>query len=106
MGYQDATRLAELHPHDRRRAAFGVDVFLDRIGAQPVQGDECGELYRAELEGDEPLVVVKVRNSTPEPDGSTKDYFLRVPPTYKTARGAVAWTFGMDWRSYRPRVQT
>jgi len=39
-----------------------------------------GELYFAEVPGDEPLVMVKVMNSTLEPDGSPKPYFLRVHP--------------------------
>ena len=39
--------------------------------------------------------MVEVVNSTPEPDGSRKTYFLRVPPTIGTAREAVAWTFGL-----------
>jgi hypothetical protein len=49
-------------------------------------------------------VVVKVVNSTPEPDGSFKDYLLRVPPDIRTPREAVAWTFATD--DYRPAVQT
>ena len=45
---------------------------------------------------DEPLRVVEVVNSTPEPDGTYRRYLLRVPPTTRTAREAVAWTFGFD----------
>lgn len=71
-----------------------------------VHEDDCGELYRKELAGDEPLVMVRVVNSTPEPDGSFKRYMLRVPPTVQTAREAVAWTFDMPPEQYRPEVQT
>ncbi len=46
--------------------------------------------------------MVKVVNSTPEPDGSRREYFLRVPPTVRTAREAVAWTFGLAADAYRP----
>jgi hypothetical protein len=59
-------------------------------------------LFRKELAGDEPLVMVKVVNATPEADGSFKDYFLRVPPTVQTAREAVAWTFGKAADDYGP----
>ncbi len=45
--------------------------------------------------------MVKVVNSTPEPDGSFKDYFLRVPPTCQTALEAVAWTFDKTPEQYR-----
>ena len=63
-------------------------------------------LYRKEFEDDEPLMLVKVLNSTPEPDGSFKSYFLRVPPTVTTAREAVAWTFQLERDKYSPTTQT
>ena len=50
--------------------------------------------------------MVEVRNSTPEPDGSCKTYFLRVPPATRTARAAVAWTFGLGAVEYRPAAQS
>lgn len=56
--------------------------------------------------GEEPVVVVEVVNSTPEPDGSHRTYFLRVPPTMRTATAAVAWTFGPHERLYGPARET
>ncbi|MGH9553254.1 MAG: DUF6745 domain-containing protein [Terriglobales bacterium] len=50
--------------------------------------------------------MVRVINSTPEPDGSYKHYFLRVPPEITTAKSAVAWTFDIDADKYSPRRQT
>jgi hypothetical protein len=50
--------------------------------------------------------MVRVKNSTPEPDGTYKEYFLRVPPTIKTAREAVAWTFEMDENEYKPKFES
>jgi hypothetical protein len=71
--------------------------------------------------------MVKVVNSTPEPDGSFNDYFLGVhpelrplppagtratawfadhPPQTLTARNAVASTFSMTGEEYFPVVQT
>jgi hypothetical protein len=61
---------------------------------------------RLELDGDEPLVMVKVKNSTPEPDGSIKSYYLRVPPTMVRARQAVAWTFAVAESDYAPARET
>ena len=57
------------------------------------------------------FLMVKVVNSTPEPDGSFKDYFIRVPPAFgdgqHTARSAVAWTFEeSDEADYAPLVET
>lgn len=85
---------------------YGLEKFIKASGAQQIHRDECGVLYRKEFEDDEPLVMVKVKNSSKEPDGSYKHYFLRVPPDMKTAREAVAWTFAMDEKSYNPEQQT
>jgi hypothetical protein len=58
------------------------------------------------LSDDEPIVMVKLWNSTPEPDGSIKIYWLRVPPGIKTAREAVAWSFGKEEIEYQPLQET
>jgi hypothetical protein len=31
---------------------------------------------------------------------------LRVPPGTRTAREGVAWTFGMQAKDYKPKVET
>lgn len=85
---------------------YGQRRFLLDGRARVVHQDEFGTLYVLEVPHDEPLVMVEVHNSTPEPDGSYKDYFLRVPPQMKTAREAVAWTFGMEEADYAPSVET
>lgn len=85
---------------------YGIEKYIMDCGAVKIHEDECGILYRKELVGDEPLVMVRVLNSTPEPDGSTRSYFLRVPPNIRTARAAVAWTFDVPEREYKPKKQT
>jgi hypothetical protein len=85
---------------------YGQDHYLMDSKAQEIHRDDFGVLYRKEIPGDEPLVMVKVANSTPEPDGSFKDYFLRVPPNIERARQAVAWTFGKEENEYAPCVET
>jgi len=85
---------------------YGAERFLLDGNARVIDEGELGTLYLRDMDGDEPLVMVKVRNSTPEPDGSHKDYFLRVPPNVKTAREAVAWTFGLEASGYEPSVET
>jgi hypothetical protein len=50
--------------------------------------------------------MVQVVNATPEPDGSARSYWLRVPPDMRTAREAVAWTFALGEGEYAPAVQT
>jgi hypothetical protein len=119
---------------ERRRVLidlFGVQRFLDDSGARAISRDASGVLYRKTLRGAEPVTMVHVLNSTPEPDGEMsrdqaieafgdaataaigaptdarfKSYFLDVPPRIKTAHDAVAWTFGMKGKDYRPTIQT
>ena len=85
---------------------FGFDRYIDAIGALPIHADEAGTLYRCDIPDDEPLVIVRVKNSTPEPDGHSKHYTLRVPPDITQARQAVAWTFPISNGEYRPLVET
>ncbi|WP_051712326.1 DUF6745 domain-containing protein [Spirillospora albida] len=85
---------------------FGYDRYLAETGAKPLHRDETGVLWSIELLGDEPVVMVEVVNSTPEPDGTYRTYYLRVPPTTRTAREGVAWTFGVDEGDYHPEKQT
>ena len=106
---------------------FGHERYLREAGAKLVaeqswdcrrvgpSGDfeddvEVGKLWRIELRDDEPLVMVEVVNSTPEPIGYTPDegaagvwrgnrwhklYTLRVPPAMQTTEDALRWTFEM-----------
>lgn len=86
---------------------FGVGRFMRESGAVLVDEDvEWGRLWRLDGDGDEPRVMVEVVNSTLEADGSSKRYWLRVPPDMVSAHGAVAWTFGLDPAEYRPVQQT
>ncbi|WP_375231947.1 DUF6745 domain-containing protein [Streptomyces sp. NWU339] len=85
---------------------YGYDRYLTDSGAEPVHQDETGTLWRVELVGDEAVVMVEVVNSTPEPDGTRRTYWLRVPPTTRTARKGVAWTFGVAPEAYEPLRQT
>ncbi|WP_066954938.1 DUF6745 domain-containing protein [Streptomyces lushanensis] len=85
---------------------YGYDRYLDESGAQPVHRDESGVLWRISLRGDEDIAMVEVVNSTPEPDGTRRTYWLRVPPTTRTAKQGVAWTFGLEAEEYEPLRQT
>jgi hypothetical protein len=105
---------------------YGEGRFLRDVGAEVVHQDDFGTLYRYRLHGRD-LLMVKVVNATPEPDGTFKDYFLGVhpdlrplpppgvnawewfrnhPPQRLTARNAVASTFSMTGEEYSPEIQT
>ena len=92
---------------------YGLSRFLIDSGAKKLAEDEFGQLYYTAIEGDEDLLMVKVMNSTAEPDGSFKPYFLRVQPELRpmlkeglgepqamTALNAVASTFGCTGKEY------
>ncbi|WP_405011586.1 DUF6745 domain-containing protein [Kitasatospora sp. NBC_01539] len=85
---------------------YGYDRYLAESGAEPVHRDDTGVLWRILLPGDEAVVMVEVVNSTAEPDGTFRTYWLRVPPSTRTARAGVAWTFGVTEEEYRPQRET
>ncbi|GAB2628515.1 hypothetical protein Aab01nite_21960 [Paractinoplanes abujensis] len=85
---------------------FGYERYLQEAGARALHQDETGTLWHLPLTGDEPLVMVEVVNATPEPDGTSRVYWLRVPPGTRTARAGVAWTFGLTADEYHPLLQT
>ena len=86
---------------------LGHDRFLLSLKARPVDRDpRYGDLYRVSQPGDEDLVLVRVVNATPEPDGERKRYVLRVPPTVRNAHEAVAWTFSVPVADYAPQIET
>lgn len=100
---------------DRR----GMEWFLVNSNSKEINRDNFGVLYQKELKGDEPLVMVRVTNATPEPESAWefdtahppsdpvyKDYFIRVPPHIRTAHEAVAWTFDMEPEMYHPRFES
>lgn len=102
--------LKEVNAEVRRAwmEAYGLDDFI--LDLKPVVLHENKQkemtLLKVEIPNDEALVMVRVKNSTPEPDGHYKFYMLRVPPTMKTAEEAVAWTFDMSEKQYAPVVET
>jgi hypothetical protein len=94
------------------RYLFGAEVsgaaaYVRDTGGKRLDHDErFGTLWRREIQGDEPIVMVEVINSTREKDGSFKHYWLRVPPTMQTAAEAVAWTFDLPKDKYVPLYET
>ena len=110
---------------------YGASRYLLDAGAAIQHRDATGILYRKPLPGDEDIVMVRVLNSTPEPDGVIsrdeaiaifgdaaksavdapacarfKEYMIRVPPTMRTAHEAVAWTFGLAAEDYHPAIES
>lgn len=98
---------------------YGMERFFENSKAKLIDTGELGELYEIriptrfavdELWATPPpwlpraaarlwnaggrMTIVKVKNSTPEKDGTYKYYYLQVPNNMFEADAAVAWTFG------------
>jgi hypothetical protein len=104
-----AQEIAEEENAELRRVmleVYGFDRYIAEAGGTLVDRDTMGVLWRIDMPGDEPVVIVEVVNSTPEPDGTSRTYWLRVPPRTRTAREGVAWTFGLTEEEYRPAKET
>jgi hypothetical protein len=84
---------------------MGIDRFIAAARLRPVQRDGAGELYLVGPPLD-PLAFVRVVDSSPNPDGTTRLHWLGVPPHVATAREAVAWTFGLTEQEYAPATET
>lgn len=84
---------------------FGESRYLEESGAELQSEDRYGQLFRKVLP-EEDFVMVRVKNSTAEPDGSYRYYYIRVPPSVTSAHEAVAWTFGLQAGEYNPDIET
>jgi hypothetical protein len=104
---------------------YGLEKYLADSKAEVLHEDVDAlgfprRLVRKERLGDESIVAVLVKNSTLEPDGSRKDYLLRVHPELRplledggfgkpqpmTCQAAVASTFGLYADEYAPGSET
>jgi hypothetical protein len=87
---------------------FGTQRYIAEGGGRIIHQDETGILWGSVTRPgrQDNIRMVQVVNSTPEPDGSYKEYWLRVPPWVSKAREGVAWTFGLDSKSYNPERET
>jgi hypothetical protein len=90
---------------------YGAGSYLVDIGAVALDEDTDSLGHRrrllfAEMPDDENLVMTEVVNSTPEPDGSYKTYYERVPPDIVTIQAALDWQWGLSPDGYRPDMET
>jgi hypothetical protein len=115
-----ALRRVMIERYRHGHATHGVAAYLRDAGARRLDHDPAfGTLWRHDI-GAEPLLMVEVRNHSPEPDGSYRHFFLRVDPVLRpiladgsfgapqplTTRNAVAATFGVSGAEYAPEVET
>jgi hypothetical protein len=78
--------------------------YIARGGATRIAEDETGVLWRRNWLAADAWAAVEVVNATPEPDGTRRHFFLQVPANLRTAREAVAWTYGLRAEAYAQLV--
>ncbi len=74
--------------------------FIEMGGAARLAQDETGTLWHKTWWAGDAWAAVEVVNGTPHPDGTYQRYFLQVPPEIRSARAAVAWSYGMSEAQY------
>lgn len=97
---------------------MGWEQIVRGLDAKKVSSDEFGTVWSLDLnegldtwdidDGNKALLV-EVLNSTPEPDGSIKTYFLSVDPVECegwSATDCIGWTFNLPRGTYNPVKMT
>jgi hypothetical protein len=80
----------------------GLTAFLADSAAVVRDESDYGVLVTAPMaHGSEPVSAVIVKCPS-----SGETYALRVPPHMRSAREAVAWTFGLAYHEYRPVAES
>ena len=110
----DSITLKEVLAHPNTEVRFvgmkivGMDKVMNDKSTKIIHRDEEKNQVLFQIKGifTDPVSYVKVVNSTQEPDGTYKDYYLCVPPNMKTCQQAVAWTFRMEAKEYAPSQET
>jgi hypothetical protein len=99
---------------------MGAANFMRLSGAEVLHTDDVGTLYARSFADGSRTLVAHVANSTPEADGSRREFWLRVHPELRpllgdgelgdpqkfTCRNAVASTYGLRGEEYWPEVET
>lgn len=88
---------------ERYESVRYIGAYLRDCGAQEIHRDEFGILYQKDLEDDEPIVMVRLLNRTPEPEGSLSSREA------VEIFGEAAWRVknfpsGSRWKEYYKRV--
>ena len=110
----DSLSITEVLAHNNTEVRYvgikivGMDRVLESNNTTIIHKDKQKNQILFQIKGifEEPVSYVKVVNSTQEPDGTYKDYYLCVPPDMKTCQQAVAWTFRLEEQEYQPGQET
>lgn len=96
----------EVHGIDRIEEEAAEIVDEDKSGQRLLKIEFKGKVDKEDRVATPAFMFVKVFNSTAEPDGSFKTYYLCVPPEMKRVKEAIAWTFRCEEKEYNPIHET
>ena len=102
---------------------YGEERYIVDSGMKSIaRDDKYGELFVQNFDAGRPIAKLRVINRTPEPDGSSRIYWLPINPKHyngdagRIPQAAVASTwrtkpggtelFFKDWRDYSPVLET
>ena len=78
--------------------------FVRELGGVVLNSGPRGTLYEVQLPKDDPERVARYVQL--QDTSTSRNYFLRVPPTIQTAAEAVAWSFQLAVEEYVPAKET
>jgi len=90
---------------------YGAGKFMEESNAKPI-GDSFNEsqLYELDMPDGTKLARVRAINSSPEPDGTFRIYWLKVPTDCSCTQEALARIhpdpFRKRWQDYGPSIET
>ena len=93
-------------PADREKAAAYMiesDSVVISVGSSdhPVKGLRNAKLLLRDVADDEPILIIDCLNSTPEPDGTVKHYYIRIDPKAYNGRAGkeIHAAMASTWRN-------
>ncbi len=107
LSFQEVISIQDVEVRRVAIERMGWEIFLHRAEGkfQVINADPdplVGTLIRIPMPGeDEPCYLLRMRDAN-----LPRHYILRVPPTYKTAREANAWTWNSGPSEYNPKEQS
>ena len=77
--------------------------FVKKIGGKIINKCNRGILYEVDLKNDPEKIAryVKVKDSS-----TSREYYLRIPPTINKVNEGISWTFGLEEENYKPIQET
>jgi hypothetical protein len=112
--------MIDLYGTERYITDSGAIIVHELAADHALQGLRTARVLRKDISDDEPIIYVDLLNSTPEPDGTTRRYMLRVDPNAyggeaaRNAHAAAASTWRnadqslayKRWQDYAPAAES